>query len=81
MKYKHIKLSNHARKRMRNRNIPRRQVVLTLNEPERIGPGKEEGVLIAERSTEAGNVIQVVYFEDPSEHPGYDAFIIILVRR
>lgn len=53
----------------------------TLNEPERIGPGKEEGVLIAVRSTEAGNVIEVVYVKDPLEHPGYDAFIITLVRR
>lgn len=26
-------------------------------------------------------MIRVVYVEDPEEHPGYDAYIITLVRR
>lgn len=80
-KYERIKLSGHARKRMRQRNIPRRQVLRTLNEPERSYPGTEEGELVAERTTEAGNVVRVVYLEETEEHPGYDAYIITLVRR
>lgn len=80
-RFERIKLSNHARKQMRNRNIPRRQIMRTLSDPERTYPGKEEGVLVAERPTLAGNTIQVVYVEAPEEHPGYDAFIITLVRR
>jgi hypothetical protein len=81
MKFERIKLSNHARKRMRQRNIPRRQVLRVLNEPEKRYAGAEEGELVAERSTEAGNVVQVVFIERPEAHPGYDAFIITLVRR
>ena len=38
MKFEKIKLSNHARKRMRQRNIPRSQILRTLNEPERVYP-------------------------------------------
>ncbi len=79
MKFETIKLSNHARKQMSYRNIPRRQIMRTLNEPEYVLPGKEEGVLVAERSTEAGNTIQVVYVETPQAD--HDAFIITLVRR
>ncbi len=81
MKFERIKLSSHARKRMRQRNIPRQQILRTLNEPERSYPGAEVGESVAERSTEGGNVVRVVYVEEPEEHPGYDAYIITLVRR
>ncbi|MBA2624035.1 MAG: DUF4258 domain-containing protein [Acidimicrobiia bacterium] len=79
MKFERIKLSNHARKRMRQRNIPRGQIMRTLNEPERAYPSGDTKV--AERSTEAGNVIQVIYVERPESYPGMDAFIVSLVRR
>ncbi len=81
MKFERVKLSGHARKRMRQQNIPRWQILRTLNEPEKSSPGEEESEFVAERGTEGGNVIRVVYVEDPEEHPGYDAYIITLVRR
>lgn len=78
MKFERIKLSSHARKRMRQRNIPRNQIMRTLNEPERDYPSGDKRV--AERTTEAGNVIQVVYVENYEPDPSVDAFIITLVR-
>jgi hypothetical protein len=78
MKFERIKLSNHARKRMRQRNISRNQIVRTLNEPERVYLNGD--AMVAERSTEAGNVVQVVYVEDFEPDPEVDAFIITLVR-
>jgi hypothetical protein len=78
-RFERIRLSGHARKRMRQRNVPRSQIMRTLNEPERAFPGAEEGELVAERPTQAGNVIRVVYTEDPE--PDIEAFIITLVRR
>lgn len=77
MKFEKIKLSSHARKRMRQRNIPRNQIMRTLNEPDRAYPSGDK--MVAERSTQAGNVIQVVYVETPDEQA--DAFIVSLVRR
>ena len=79
MKFERIRFSNHARKRMRQRNIPRNQIMRTLNEPKRVYRSGEK--MVAERSTEAGNVIQVVYVETPEEHPDADAFIVSLVRK
>ena len=79
MKFEKIKLSNHARKRMRQRNIPRNQILRTLNEPERVDTSGDKKV--AERSTEVGNVIQVIYIENPKNYPGMDAFVISLVRK
>ncbi len=79
MKFEEIKLSNHARKRMRQRNIPRNQILRTLNEPERVE--KSGDAMVAERSTEAGNTVQVVYVENYEPNPKIDAFIITLVRR
>lgn len=79
MKFEKIKLSNHARKRMRQRNIPRNQILRTLNEPERTYASA--GKRVAERSTGAGNVIQVIYIEDHKDHPEVDAFIVSLVRK
>jgi hypothetical protein len=38
------------------------------------------GAIVAERSTEAGNVIQVIYVERPGDYEE-DAFVISLVRR
>lgn len=79
MNFEKIKLSSHARKRMRQRNIPRGQIMRTLNEPERVySSGDKE---VAERSTEADNVIQVVYVERPDSYPEVDAFIVSLVRK
>ncbi len=80
MRYETIRLSNHARKRMRQRNIPRNQILRTLNEPERRYESGDQ--MVAERSTTAGNVVQVVYVESPEELlRGADAYIISLVRR
>lgn len=79
MRFKKIKLSSHARKRMRQRNIPRNQILRTLNDPERVY--ESGGKMVAERSTGAGNVIQVVYVERVDEYPDADAFIVSLVRR
>jgi hypothetical protein len=79
MKFEKIKLSNHARKRMRQRNISRNQIVRTLNEPERFYPSGD--AMVAERSTEAGNVVQVVYVEDFEPDSEVDAFVITLVRK
>ncbi len=78
MKFEKIKLSNHARKRMRQRNIPRSQILRTLNEPEQVYPSG--GKMVAEHSTEAGNVIQVVYVERAGDYEE-DAFVVSLVRR
>lgn len=78
MKFEKIKLSNHARKRMRQRNIPRNQIMRTLNEPELVESSGD--AMVAERSTEAGNVIQVVYVENFEPDPEVDAFVITLVR-
>ncbi len=78
MRFEKIKLSNHARKRMRQRNIPRSQILRTLNEPEQVYPSG--GKMVAERSTEAGNVIQVVYVERAGDYEE-DAFVVSLVRR
>ncbi len=79
MKFEKIELSNHARKRMRQRNIPRRQIMRTLNEPERVDESGDK--MVAERATEAGNVIRVVYIEKPEDYPEADAFIVSLVRK
>jgi hypothetical protein len=79
MKFKKIKLSNHARKRMRQRNIPRSQIMRTLNEPEQAYPNGD--TMVAERSTEAGNVVRVVYVENFEPDPEVDAFVITLVRK
>lgn len=79
MKFEKIKLSSHARKRMRQRNIPRNQIMRTLNEPERVYDSGDK--IVAERSTEAGNVMQAVYVEEYESAPEVDAFIISLVRR
>ena len=79
VKFEKIKLSNHARKRMRQRNIPRKQILRTLNEPERLYSSGDKRV--AERSTEAGNVIRVIYVEDSNDYPDADAFIVSLVRK
>lgn len=81
MRFERIELSGHARKRMRQRNIPRRQILRALNYPDRRYAGAEEGELVAERVTEAGNVVVVVNVESPEEHPEADAFIITVVRR
>lgn len=79
-KYETIRLSNHARKRMRQRNIPRNQILRTLNEPDRRYESGDE--LVAELSTAAGNVIQVIYVEGPEELlRGTDAYVVSLVRR
>ncbi len=79
MKFEKIKLSNHARKRMRQRNIPRNQIMRTLNEPELVESNGD--AMVAERSTEAGNMIQVVYVESFEPDPEVDAFVITLVRK
>lgn len=79
MKFERIKLSSHARKRMRQRHISRNQILRTLNDPERAYPSGDK--MVAERSTEAGNVIQVVYVGRSEDHPEEDAFIVSLVRR
>ena len=63
--FEKIRLSNHARKRMRQQNLPRNQILRTLNEPER--QYKSGDQMVAERSTVAGNVVQVVYVESPEE--------------
>lgn len=63
---------------MRQRNIPRNQILRTLNEPERDYPSGDKRV--AERTTKAGNVIQVVYVEDFEPDPEVDAFIITVDR-
>lgn len=78
MKFEKFKLSNHAWKRMRQRNISRNQILRTLNEPERLYPSG--GKMVAERSTEAGNVIQVIYVERSGNYEE-DAFVVSLVRR
>ena len=78
--YEKIRLSNHARKRMRQRNIPRGQILRALNDPERRYPSGDK--MVAERSTAAGNVVQVVYVEGPEELlRGADAYVVSLVRR
>lgn len=79
MRFERIKLSNHARKRMRQRNIPRNQILRTLNEPERVYESGDK--MVAERSTEAGNVVRVVYVESFEAAPEIDAFIVSLVRK
>ena len=79
MKFEKIKLSNHARKRIRQRNISRNQLLRTLNEPERTYPSEDK--LVAERSTGAGNVIQVIYVERSADYDEEDAFIVSVVRK
>ena len=79
MKFEKIKLSNHARKRMRQRNIPRNQIMRALNEPERVYKSGDK--IVAERSTEMGNVVRVIYVESfETDAPEVDAFIVSLVR-
>lgn len=79
MRFEEIKLSNHARKRMRQRNIPRNQILVTLNDPERVYPSGDK--MVAERSTGAGNMIQVIYVERQGDRTEEDAFIVSLVRK
>lgn len=79
MKFEKIKLSRHARKRVRQRNISHNNILLTLNEPERLYQSGDK--MVAERFTEAGNVIQVVYVERAEHQPEEDAFIVTVVRR
>lgn len=79
MKFERVKLSNHARKRMRQRNIPRNQILRNLNDPERVYPSGDK--LVAERSTRAGNVIQVIHVEWPGNCAEEDAFIVSVVRK
>lgn len=56
--------SDHARARMIERRISENQVRNTLNNPDRTYPGRG-GRTIAERETEAGNTLRVIYIDRP----------------
>ena len=52
----------HARYQMRQRKVSERQVVAAVQSPDRIGPG-HSGRNIAERKSELGNTLRVIYEE------------------
>lgn len=78
MKFEKIRLSNHARKRARQRNVSRNVILRTLNEPNRVYQSGDK--MVAERFTEAGNVVRVVYVERVKNQVE-DALIVTVVRR
>lgn len=64
MRYTEVTFSWHAREQMALRNVSPSQVKRTLTAPTRLYPSTAPpGRLIAERETELGNVIRVVYVE------------------
>lgn len=79
MKFEKIRLSNHARKRARQRNVSRNVILQTLNEPNRVYQSGDK--MVAERFTEAGNVVRVVYVERVKNQVEKDALIVTVVRR
>jgi prolyl oligopeptidase PreP (S9A serine peptidase family) len=76
MAYGRIDYDIHARENMVKRRISARQVLTTLNRPDRVVPTHSDR-LIAERRTEAGNTIRVVYVE---QHGGTTAYVITVYR-
>lgn len=56
-----VTYSVHAQQRMTERHISKRQIELALSHPDRLSLNQDR--LIAERDTEMGNVIRVVYVE------------------
>ena len=67
----------HARRRMREQRVSERQVATTLRNPDRLLPG-HSGRLVAERNTEAGNIVRVVYEE---RNGGSVAYVWTVIRR
>jgi len=63
------RLHRHVRFRMRQRRLSERQVVSTLELLDRVFPG-QTGRLVAERDTDVGNVLRVV-FEELADGAGY----------
>ena len=77
MAFSVVTYSNHARERMTERSISKRQVELTLFRPDSVRLSK--GRLIAERRTTAGNTIRVVYREQLTNQ-GQTAHVITVIR-
>lgn len=77
-KYAQVTYAAHARLRMRERFISERQIVNTLEQPDRSFPSK--GKLVAERATARGNTLRVVYVEQVGPL-GLTAHVISVVRR
>lgn len=46
---------------MQQRRVSARQIARTLNNPDRVFPSR--GALVAERRTDAGNTLRVIYVE------------------
>jgi hypothetical protein len=57
--FEHVRLSKHARARLRERRISLEQIKRTLNHPHRLERQGER--FVAERDTTRGNVLRVVY--------------------
>ena len=77
MAFVSIEYSPHARDQIRDRRIGINQVERTLRTPERLR--LERNRLVAERETEAGNIIRVVYVERLTER-GAVALVITAIR-
>ena len=77
MAYAGIVYHPHARLRMRQRRISERQVVATVSMPDRRSLG-HSGRIVAERTTEVGNTIRVIYEEIDG---GTTAYVWTVMRR
>lgn len=77
MKYAFISFTAHGEYRLRVRNIAEGEVRETLEHPQALY--RNEGKLVAERFTDRGSTLRVVYIERTSEH-GISARIISVVR-
>ena len=76
-----FRYSNHARKRMRERNISRRQVESVVKRPDRQYPDPEDAALtIAERLTDMGNTLRVVYAETSSGLELRTVVVVTVIR-
>jgi hypothetical protein len=76
MAYARIDYHPHARRQMRQRRVSERQVAAAIQNPDRVLPG-HSGRLIAERTSELGNVLRVIYEE---WHGGTVAYIRTVYR-
>ena len=75
-----VTYSRHARDQMALRLISERQVERTIDAPNRRSPSTNPtGRLIAERETEAGNTLRVVYV-DRSTPTGDAAHVVTVIR-
>jgi hypothetical protein len=64
---------------MQERRISEEQVARTLNRPHRVYAGRNDRI-VAERDTERGNILRVVYIESTEGSQVVSALVVTAVR-